>query len=71
MKTAMMTSAIVAATMVCGEGGRVYAAGNEPYLIGLIAGTTGAYGPQYRMPWPLRWLLTCCPKLLRRLLRLA
>jgi GT2 family glycosyltransferase len=36
-----------------------------------LTGTTGAYGPQYRMPWPLRWLLTCCPKLLRRLLRLA
>ena len=44
MKTAMTTSAIVVATMLCGAGGRVYAAGNEPYLIGLIAGTTGAYG---------------------------
>jgi branched-chain amino acid transport system substrate-binding protein len=44
MKTAMTTSAIVAATMLCGAGGQVYAAGDEPYLIGLIAGTTGAYG---------------------------
>jgi branched-chain amino acid transport system substrate-binding protein len=44
MKTLATTTALMAATALCGVGSQVRAAGNESYLIGLIAGTTGAYG---------------------------
>ena len=44
MKTVIATSVIFAATALSGAGGLAYAAGGETYLVGLIAGTTGAYG---------------------------
>jgi branched-chain amino acid transport system substrate-binding protein len=44
MKTLATTTALLAATALCGVVSPVRAAGNEPYLVGLIAGTTGAYG---------------------------
>ena len=44
MNAILTTSAILATVALCGSGGRAQAAGDEPYLIGLIAGTTGAYG---------------------------
>jgi ABC-type branched-subunit amino acid transport system substrate-binding protein len=44
MRTLATTTALLAATALCGVASQVRAAGNESYLIGLIAGTTGAYG---------------------------
>ena len=44
MNAILTTSAILATVALCGSGGRAQAAGDDPYLIGLIAGTTGAYG---------------------------
>jgi ABC-type branched-subunit amino acid transport system substrate-binding protein len=44
MRTLATTTALLAATALCGVASQVRAAGSEPYLIGLIAGTTGAYG---------------------------
>jgi branched-chain amino acid transport system substrate-binding protein len=43
MKTIITTSVLLAATALCAVGGQARAAG-EPFLIGLISGTTGAYG---------------------------
>jgi branched-chain amino acid transport system substrate-binding protein len=43
MKTIITTSVLLTATALCTVGGQARAA-DEPFLIGLIAGTTGAYG---------------------------
>jgi branched-chain amino acid transport system substrate-binding protein len=44
MKTVIASSLVLAATALMGVGSAAYAAADAPYLIGLIAGTTGAYG---------------------------
>ncbi|MDR3496303.1 MAG: ABC transporter substrate-binding protein [Ancalomicrobiaceae bacterium] len=44
MKTVIATTVALAATALSGLVTETYAAGTEPYLVGLIAGTTGAYG---------------------------
>jgi len=44
MKHLIATSVVLAAAAASGVSTKSYAAGSEPYLIGLIAGTTGAYG---------------------------
>jgi branched-chain amino acid transport system substrate-binding protein len=43
MKTIITTSVLLTATALCTVGGQARAA-DEPFLVGLIAGTTGAYG---------------------------
>lgn len=44
MKTVIASSLVLAATALAGVSSAAYAAADAPYLIGLIAGTTGAYG---------------------------